>query len=309
MAYQRIVRTGFYRETEKSLGNVPDAYCPNFTNGEFVDDYARIKVLPFELELKKDASDCSKLVEGVKLTDINQGESMIWGGCLMTLGEDGKFYQSGFDLVGGNIPKPTHDEAIVKDCGVFGSRRNAATSVRILQEFDDGFVLSYYDVTVPFQSYKLFGVEPEVRDGLGHPKYGHSHALRFIMSNQQEHKVVLNGKMITVVCEEVMPDLYVLPHVLMLDEKYRSAFNPENVAKDYDDSVKVEVIGFSQNWSVFWAHCHIAILMKVEDDMMEPEPEPESMCSMMAGALCRGTSVASSDDGLEAPLTRQLTTA
>jgi hypothetical protein len=311
MAYQQIVRTRFKGETKNSLGNVPDAYCQNFDTQVLKDDHARPKVLGFEKRLAATVEAAKDVVIDTKLKDLKPGQSMVWGGCLITLGEDGKYYMSGFDLSGGNIPEPTGDEAVVKDCKVFEKRRNTATSVRILQEFEDGFVLSYYDVTVPFQSYKLFEVEPKVGDGLGHPKYGHSHALRFIMSNRREHTFELNGEMMTVVCQEVKPGLYVLPHVLVLEDKYRVAFNPENVAKDYDDSVKVEVIGFSLNWSVFWAHCHIAILMKVEDDMMEPEPEPEpeSMCSMMAGALCRGTSVASSDDGLDAPLTRQMTKA
>jgi len=266
-------------------------------------------VFPFEEGLAATVEAALDLVIDTKLKDLTPGQAMVWGGCLMTRGNDGKLYQSGLDLVGGNIPKPTGDEAVVKDCGVFGQRRMAASDVKLLMEFEDGLKLWYLDETVQYQSYKLFEVEPKVGDGLGHPKYGHSHALRFIMTNQREHTVELDGEMITVVCQEVKPDLYVLPHVLMLDAKYRVAFNPENVAKDYDDSVKVEVIGFSLNWSVFWAHCHIAILMKVEDDMMEPEPEPESMCSMVSDALCRGTSVASSDDGLGAPLTRQFTTA
>ena len=362
MAYQQIVSSGFEGADDRCLGKVPGAYAPNFDNSqEFVDDHARRRVFPFEKGLAATVEAAKDLVVDTKLKDMKSGQSMVWGACLMTRGEDRKFYMSGFDLLGGNIPTPTTD-GVVKDCSVFGSRKNAATSVRILQEFDDGFVLSYYDVTVPFQSYKLFEVEPKVGDGLGHSKYGHSHALRFIMSNQREHTVELDGEMITVVCQEVDPGLYVVPHVLMLDRKYRVAFNPDNVAKDYDDSVEVEVIGFSLNWSVFWAHCHIAILMKVEDkygfeiktplteyllgipvkkleaehqpgvSMLqtaieltlkdvepdpepepepepdpEPEPEPESLCSMMTGGLCRGTSVASSDDGLEAPLARTMT--
>lgn len=310
MAYQGIVLTGFEGEDlVKSLGYVLDAYCQNFGTKVLEDDHARRKVFPFEKGLAAAVVAALDVVIDTKLKDLKPGQSMVWGGCLMTRGEDGKLYMSGFDLVGGNIPEPTGDEAVVKDCGVFVQRRMAASDVKLLMEFEDGLKLWYFDETVQFQSYKLFEVEPKVGDGLGHPKYGHSHALRFIMSNRREHTFELNGEMMTVVCQEVRPGLYVLPHVLVLDEKYRVAFNPENVAKDYDDSVKVEVIGFSQNWSVFWAHCHIAILMKVEDDVMEPEPEPESMCSMVTDVLCRGTSIASSDDGLDAPLTRQLTTA
>tara|TARA_B110001450_G_C17493988_1_gene429535 strand:+ start:48 stop:662 length:615 start_codon:yes stop_codon:yes gene_type:complete len=81
-----------------------------------------------------------------------------------------------------------------------------------------------------------------------------------------------NGTEISVVCQEMEAGKYAVPHVLMLEQKYRCAFNLENVAKDYDDSVKIEMIGFSRIWSVFWAHCHIAILQRI---LNEPEPEPE----------------------------------
>ena len=171
-------------------------------------------------------------------------------------------------LVGTFQSRP--DEAVVKDCGVFKQRRVASSDVKLLKKFEDGFEIWYYDNSDFFQSYKLFEVEPKVGDGLGHPKYGHSHALRFIMSNRREHTFELDGEMMTVVCQEVRPGLLSCATACTgADPKYRVAFNPENVAKDYDDSVTVEVIGFSLNWSVFWAHCHIAILMKVEDDMME----------------------------------------
>jgi len=310
MAYQQIVRTGFEGEDSvKSLGYVPGAYCPNFGTQVLKDDHARRKVFPFEKGLAATVEAAKDVAIDTKLKDLKPGQSMVWGACLMTRGEDGKFYQSGFDLSGGNIPKPTGDHAVVEDCGVFVQRRVSSSDVTHLMSFENGRKIYGCRTSRFHQSYKLFEVEPKVGDGLGHPKYGHSHALCWILVNWQEHTFELDGEMITVVCQEVGPGLYVLPHVLVLDEKYRTAFNQENFAKDYDDSVKVEIIGFSLNWTVFWAHCHIAILMKVEDDMMEPEPEPESMCSMVTGALCRGTSVASSDDGLEAPLTRTMTTA
>ena len=315
MAYQQIVRTGFEGETEKSLGNVPDAYAPNFYNGqEFRHDHARREPYGFEADVRKKIAELEakkEIVWGMKLKDMPTGSSMFWGANLMKKGEDGKYYQSCISLAGGNIPTPTGEEAVEKDCGVFVKRRVASSDVELLMEFNDKLKI-WRVITSDFhQAYKLFDVEPKVGDGLGHPKYGHSHATCWIMTNRQEHTFELDGEMITVVCQEVSPGKYVLPHVLVLDEKYRVAFNQENMAKGFDNSVKIEIIGFSLNWSVFWAHCHIAILMKVEDDMMEPEPEPEpeSLCSMMTGGLCRGTSVASSDDGLDAPLTRQLTTA
>jgi len=307
----------------KSLENTRDSYTPNFGEEEISFDKARRTVFKFEKNLTTEKDKCPNLVEKKDILEMTTDESMVLGGCILTLKEDGMYYQSGIDLAGGNVPTPTL-KAYGISCEVYDHRLMYASDIKVLATFDDGMIIYYLDTSVPFQTSKLFEAVPVSE---GHTIYGHAHALRFIISNRRILKTMYNGKEISVVCQEMGDGKYAVPHVLMLEQKYRSAFNIENVSKDYDDSVKIEMIGFSRIWSVFWAHCHIAILQRIP---CEPEPEPEpssfekeweqikptipeldevkgSLCSMVK-SLCEGYSPPddSDDDELGAPLMRTI---
>jgi len=309
---------------DKSLENTRGSYTPKFGEEDISFDNARRTVFKFEKNLTTEKDKCPNLVEGKDILEMTADESMVLGGCILTLKEDGMYYQSGIDLAGGNVPTPTL-KAYGISCGVYDRRLMYASDIKVLATFDDGVIIYYFDATVPFQNSKLFEAMPVSE---GHTIYGHAHALRFILSNRRILKTMYNGKEISVVCQEMEDGKYAVPHVLMLEQKYRSAFNLENVAKDYDDSVKIEMIGFSRIWSVFWAHCHIAILQRFQELEPEPEPEPSSfeeeweqikstssdseevnasMCCVVK-SLCKGYAPAddSDDDELGAPLTRTM---